>query len=206
MDDNNLQAFLEAQLGDLADEEWIDMYDRNLSDKDRTVLQLLATRLRTHFSRQTYEDLRHGACTPLDIPSDFVAWRRLRILSGLETHAYDCCVNSCCCFLGKYRDLVSCPFCEEPRCNAAGKPRRSFHYSPLIPQLQGLFQSAASIKKMRYRAEVDEAHEPGKYLDIFNGENYRTLRNMQAMSSRTIDSLANYPGQSQSPPQDSDAA
>jgi hypothetical protein len=62
--------------------------ERDLSDRDRTTLQFLATRLCTHFSRQTYEDLRHCACEPLVIPSEFVAWRRLRILSGLETRAY----------------------------------------------------------------------------------------------------------------------
>ncbi|KAF8603375.1 hypothetical protein BDV93DRAFT_523439 [Ceratobasidium sp. AG-I] len=168
LNDADLWAILEAELGDLADDEWIDMYARDLSNRDRTVLQFLASRLRTHFSRQTYDDLRHGACEPLDIPSEFVAWRRLRILSGLETRAYDCCVASCCCFLGKYEGLNRCPFCNEPRYNARGKARRSFHYSPLIPQLQGLFQSASSIKKMRYRAKVEATHEPGKYLDVFD--------------------------------------
>jgi hypothetical protein len=200
--DEDLRALLEAQLGDLADEEWIDMCksflpavimqtlkviildDRFISDKDHTTLQFLATRLRTHFSRQTYNDLRHGACAPLDIPSEFVAWRRLRILSGLETCAYDCCVNSCLCYLGKYADLNACPICAEPRLNPAGKARRSFRYTPLIPQLQGLFQRASSIKNMGYRAETEATHDPGTYTDIFDGENYRTLRNTQVREDR----------------------
>jgi hypothetical protein len=197
LNEAELWDFLHARLGDLADDEWIDMCKsilykvdfakltqnmldaRNLTARDRTVLQFLASRLRTHFSRQTYDDLRYGACEPLNIPSEFVAWRRLRILSGLETRAYDCCVNSCCCFLGKYRDLDSCPFCQERRFNAAGKARRRFHYSPLIPQLQGLFQRAPSIKSMRYRAKAEREHEPGKYFDVFDGRHYHTLRNTQ---------------------------
>ncbi|KAG8729050.1 hypothetical protein FRC10_004331, partial [Ceratobasidium sp. 414] len=60
MDDEVVRAFLDLNLGDLAEDEWIDMYDRFISDKDHEALKFLATRLRTHFSRQTYGDLRHG--------------------------------------------------------------------------------------------------------------------------------------------------
>jgi hypothetical protein len=167
--------------------------DRVLSSRDRTVLQFLATRLRTHFSRQTYNDLRHGVFEPLDIPSEFIAWRRLRILSGLETHVYDCCVHSCCCFLGKYKDLDACPFCKESRFTRAGKPRRLFYYSPLIPQLQGLFQSAAATELLRHRfrdetrtrqeraaraarAQAGGPAEPDVVHDTFDSKAFRTLR------------------------------
>jgi hypothetical protein len=142
-------------------------------------MQFLASRLRTHFSRQTYNDLRHSACEPLNLLSEFVAWRRLRILSGLETRAYDCCVDSCCCFVGKYADLEICSFCDEPRYNAAGKSRRSFHYTPLIPQLQGLFQNGTSIENMRYRAQAEAVHNPETLYDVFDAETYRTLRTTQ---------------------------
>jgi hypothetical protein len=167
--------------------------DRATSSRDKTILQFLATRLRTHFSRQTYNDLRHGVCEPLDIPSKFIAWRRLRILSGLETRAYDCCFNSCCCFLGKYKDLDTCPFCKQNRFTAAGKPRRRFHYTPLIPQLQALFQNAETTEKLRHRARAEakareeqaeravraqagEPVEPETVQDVFDGDAYRTLR------------------------------
>lgn len=96
---------------------------RVLSERDHKTLRFLAARLRTHFSRQTWEDLRHGACEELGLPSDFVAWRRLRILSGLEFRSYDCCINSCVCFLGRYAELNACPICDEPRLNSAGNPR-----------------------------------------------------------------------------------
>jgi hypothetical protein len=151
---------------------------RTITHRDRNILRLLATRLRTHFSRQTYDDLRHGACEELNIPSEFVAWRRLRILSGLETRAYDCCVNSCCCFLGKYQDLTSCPFpsCKEPRFKSNGAPRRLFRYTPLIPQLRGLFQDAQTSKKLGYRVLAEEQYDPEKIQDVFDAEHYRLLR------------------------------
>ncbi|KAG9093159.1 hypothetical protein FS749_014971, partial [Ceratobasidium sp. UAMH 11750] len=176
IDDEIVREFFNLNLGDLAEDEWIDLYDRFISDKDHESLKFLATRLRTHFSRQTYDDLRHGVCEPLNLPSEFIAWRRLRILSGLETHAYDCCVNSCCCYLGKYKDLDSCPFCKEPRYTPAGRTRRVFHYTPLIPQLQGLFQSADMVEKLGYRVQAEALRDPDKIQDVFDAEHYRTLR------------------------------
>ncbi|KAG8739068.1 hypothetical protein FRC10_006209, partial [Ceratobasidium sp. 414] len=58
MDDPELWAFLEQHLGDLAHEEWIDMFNRDLTDRDRKTLRFLASHLRTHFSRTAYNNLR----------------------------------------------------------------------------------------------------------------------------------------------------
>ncbi|KAF8752833.1 Transposase family tnp2 [Rhizoctonia solani] len=175
--DEEMLEILEMELGDLEDSnEWVDMYTRLISTRDRVILQFLATRLRTHFSRQTYDDLRLGACAELKIPSEFVAWRRLRILSDLESRAYDCCVNSCVCFLGKYRNLTLCPYCKEARFNSAGSPRRRFRYSPLIPQLRALFQDPEMAKKLKYRVLCNEIREQGVIQDVFDSEHYLTLR------------------------------
>ncbi|CAE6475319.1 unnamed protein product [Rhizoctonia solani] len=153
--------------------------DRLLSRKDINTFNLLAARLRTHFSRNTYEDLRQGICGDLGLPSEFIAWRRLRIMSGLETRTYDCCINSCCCFLGKHKDLTSCPYCKEPRFNSTGKPRRVFRYTPLIPQLRGLFQNVDMVKKLRYRVELEREYKPDIIQDVFDGAHYRSLRTKQ---------------------------
>jgi hypothetical protein len=161
--------------------------NRILTDQDRKTIKFLAARLRTHFSRATYDDLRLHACEELGLPSDFVAWRRLKVLSNLESRLYDCCIDSCICYLGKYQDLEACPFCNKRRYNAAGKPRRVFSYTPLIPQLIGLFQSAQSVKDMRNRAEHDaaRAREPDRPLsDVLDGEVYRTLLNTRVHEDR----------------------
>ncbi|QRV81075.1 Transposase family Tnp2 protein [Ceratobasidium sp. AG-Ba] len=88
--DGQARALLEEHIGDMDDEEWLNLYDRTLSTNDRTTLQFLATRLRTHFSRQTYNELRYGPCKMLDIP------RRLRwildnpedLVLGLSTDGF----------------------------------------------------------------------------------------------------------------------
>ncbi|KAG9091884.1 hypothetical protein FRC07_011766 [Ceratobasidium sp. 392] len=79
-----MRQILEMHLGDLAMEEWAGMFAPRITGRDYRLLSLLATRERTHFSRQTWDDLRLGVCNELDIPSEFVAWRRLRILSGTK--------------------------------------------------------------------------------------------------------------------------
>jgi hypothetical protein len=139
----------------------------------------LATRLCTHFSHQTYEDLWHGVCEELGIPSEFIAWRRLRVLSGLELCLYDCCVNSCVCFLGKYRDLQACPFCNEARYTAAGKVQHFFRYTPLIPQLQALFQCPKMVADLWYRLRAERVYDPNVIQDVFYGDNYCSLRGTQ---------------------------
>ncbi|KAF8601364.1 hypothetical protein BDV93DRAFT_393532, partial [Ceratobasidium sp. AG-I] len=149
-----------------------------LTERDRKTLIFLASRQRTHFSRAVYDDLRLHACEELGLPSDFVAWRRLKILSGLDSRAYDCCFNSCICYVGKYRDMDRCPKCNLSRLNAQGQPRRSFHYTPLIQQLIGLFQNSTSVENMRHRAKHDawRLQNPGKISDVFDGQLYQTLK------------------------------
>jgi hypothetical protein len=108
-----------------------------------------------------------------------MAWRFLQKLSGLETRVYDCCINSCVCFLGKYRDLQACPFCNEARYTAGGKARRFFRYVPLIPQLQGLFQCPKMVADLRYRRQAERAYDPNVIQDVFDGDNYRSFQGTQ---------------------------
>ncbi|KAF8751525.1 Transposase family tnp2 [Rhizoctonia solani] len=171
-----LRNFLNEHLAELDDDKWEELQARELNPGDRKLLELLATRLRTCFSRSTWNDLRLGVCADYNIPSEFIAWRRLRILAGLDTKTYHCCINSCVCYIGRFDDLQACPFCRERRLNANRKPRRVFHYTPLIPQLRALYQDAAMAAKLRYRDEADQGPEPGVIHDVFDGQDYRRLR------------------------------
>ncbi|KAB5593712.1 Dynein heavy chain, cytoplasmic [Ceratobasidium theobromae] len=66
-----------------------------------------------------------------------------------------------------------------PRYNASGKARHSFHYTPLIPQLQGLFRCPKTVSNLRYRRQAERAYDPNVTEDVFDGENYRSLRATQ---------------------------
>ncbi|KAJ7026055.1 hypothetical protein C8F04DRAFT_1298344, partial [Mycena alexandri] len=80
---------------------------------------------------------------------------------------------SCAAYLGAFRDLTECPYCDEPRLLKTGKPRRMFTYLPIIPCLQGLFQNPKSIQELLYHHNYK--HIPGTISDVFDAEHYRTL-------------------------------
>ena len=90
----------------------------------------------------------------ISIPSIDVIRTRLKFLSGFNISTYDCCINSCCCFLGSYSEHIICPFCGESRYTADGiSARKKFTYSPLIPRLRSYYENRAMCVEMLYRHE-----------------------------------------------------
>ena len=103
--------------------------------------------------------------------------KRVQSLSRFQPIQYSCCVNSCVCFVGPYKDLVKCPNpdCKEARYKADGKLRKYFDYLPLIPRLRAMSANIALVRKMTYRAK--HIHKPGVIKDVFDGIHYRSLLN-----------------------------
>ena len=101
--------------------------------------------------------------------------KRVRSLAGFQPVRYDCCINSCVCFVGPYEDLTECPNCKEARYTTDKKPRKNFDYLPVIPRLKAMLGNSSLAKKMRYRAEY--VHEPGVVKDALDGSHYQSLLN-----------------------------
>ncbi|KIO16102.1 hypothetical protein M407DRAFT_86385 [Tulasnella calospora MUT 4182] len=100
-------------------------------------------------------------------------------LCGLEPELYDCCKNSCMCFVGPYADLTSCRYCQHERFKPDGQPFNRFHYVPLIPQIKALYAGSVSATAMRYRSihELDNFLDPShRITDIYDSSLYRDLR------------------------------
>jgi hypothetical protein len=103
------------------------------------------------------------------------AKRLVRHLSGIVPLAHDMCINTCIAYVGPFGDLETCPYCNTPRYNPivpgerGGRKKtaqRVFHTMPIGPQLQALYRSKESAKKMKYGENklqeiVDEALKPG---------------------------------------------
>jgi hypothetical protein len=143
-----------------------------LTDKDRDNIRAFKLRMMSGMERQTFNQMRHLFRHKLEISSDWVILRRMGILSEIEPIWYDCCINSCIAFTGKYANYTNCPHCQEVRtCN--GKPRRAFGYLPIIPRLQGMFHNLKLVETMRYRANYQ--HDPNSISDIFDSLAYRSL-------------------------------
>ena len=54
-------------------------------------------------------------------------------LAGFRPVHYSCCINSCICFIGPYKDLTECPNCKEAWFKANGKLHKYFDYILIIP-------------------------------------------------------------------------
>lgn len=98
---------------------------------------------------------------------------RAEFLAAFKPIPYDCCVNSCCCYAGPHAAATACPYCQEPRYNPEGRPRKRFTYVPFTPRLTAYYQNKSFIELLSYRANFH--HEPGKIRDIMDGKNYARL-------------------------------
>ena len=120
----------------------------------------------------TFHQMHYTLGGFMDIESECVALRRFTLLTEVEPVFYDCCINSCMCYTGRHKHETHCRFCNEPRIRG-GKVQRHFSYLPLIPHLQGWFQSEAKIQSLLYRDHFE--YTPGRIKDVFDCEHYRRL-------------------------------
>ncbi|KIK73443.1 hypothetical protein PAXRUDRAFT_102087, partial [Paxillus rubicundulus Ve08.2h10] len=87
--------------------------------------------------------------------------------------------KSCIAYTRKYVHHQYCPFCKESHFKSNGKPHHQFMYFPLIPRLQGYFQSLEMIKEMSYHTSYHQ--QPGKISNVFDGEYYQRLLHHQVV-------------------------
>ncbi|KAJ7152445.1 hypothetical protein C8R46DRAFT_1357483 [Mycena filopes] len=149
--------------------------DRNdlLDDKDRDNIRAFSLKLVAQMPRAAYNQMVYTFRHKLDLSSEWVMLHRIAVLARVEPQYYHCCVNSCLAYTGGFAELDECPYCEEPRLSAGGKPRRLFCYLPIIPRLQGYFLNTDWASRLMYRHNY--IHIPGSISDVFDGEHYRNL-------------------------------
>ena len=136
-------------------------------------------------TREAYDALRTAFPELEDISSIYVAQRTAAELSGLYPKYVDCCVNSCCCYAGKYEGLDRCPFpeCNESRRDEGGRPRKRFQYLPIIPRLIALFLDKTTAAKMEYRHRCHETRDAESVTDVFDGALYQELCGQQVTAN-----------------------
>ncbi|EIN05116.1 hypothetical protein PUNSTDRAFT_21122, partial [Punctularia strigosozonata HHB-11173 SS5] len=157
-----------------------------LDEGDLAILRLFALKVTTHMKTDTFEKLPYAFPTQ-DVPSWKTTQTRAAVLSALDPVLYDCCPNSCCCFVGPHSTLDACPYCKESRYDAAGRPRSQFPYLPLTPRLKAYLACPNMAKKMQYRA-CEHSHVPGTMTDIFDGDLYQNLcRTRVSIHGRNLD-------------------
>ena len=96
-----------------------------------------------------------------------------------HSHLVCCCIHSGVCYTGRLATLLQCPHCQENQFDEYGNPCHHFGYIPLIPWLQGFFQSKEQIKLMSYQSN----YEPSKdsMSDVFDSAAYQVLCQKKVM-------------------------
>ncbi|KAF7325517.1 hypothetical protein MKEN_00400800 [Mycena kentingensis (nom. inval.)] len=131
-------------------------------------------KVKTDLGSRAYNMMRRAFPQLKDLPSLTKLQSEVAFISGVKPVKYDCCVKSCCCFVGPYAKLDACPYCDEARRDRRGRPRATFEYLPLIPRLKALFADPDMCEKLMYRARYET--EDGKIRDIFDSFEYERLR------------------------------
>jgi len=149
-------------------------------DKDiMTNLTMFSIRTNAQLPRNLYNVIRAGFREQLGLLSEFKLYKLMDDLSGLKPIPYDCCIQSCCIFVGDYKELNACPSCQTPRYRSTPEgskrvPQQVFHYIPLVPRLQAYFRNAEMQEKLLYRAQYDEkTREVDQIQDVFDCKLYR---------------------------------
>ncbi|KAJ7236802.1 hypothetical protein C8J57DRAFT_1000071, partial [Mycena rebaudengoi] len=144
-----------------------------LSEEDLAILRAFALKTDEHLTNATFEKLAY-AFPSANIATWKVTKSRVEFLAAFRPVSYDCCLNSCCCYVGPHADDQTCPYCKEPRFKADGKARKTFTYVPLIPRLVSYFRNAEMSEQMGYRDRFSP--KPDTMTDVFDGANYQRLR------------------------------
>ncbi|KAF8154332.1 hypothetical protein K438DRAFT_2077030 [Mycena galopus ATCC 62051] len=123
--------------GDIIDEDMereLAEFAEELSDDDLAILRAFALKTEDNLTNATFDKL------PFTFPDSYiptlkVTKARIEFLAAFKPIPYDCCPNSCCCYVGPHAEENKCPYCNEPRFKSNGKARKTFTYVPLIPRL-----------------------------------------------------------------------
>jgi hypothetical protein len=146
---------------------------RKLRDYDLAICRAFAFKVQTNLTDRAFKKIPHAFPQNPPLPKLDALRTRINFLAGFKPEVYDCCTNSCICYVGPHKDLEKCPYCNEPRWRANGKPRKKFTYIPIIPRLVAFAGNREMAEKQQYRAQ--HRHEPGKTTDVFDGTHYRSL-------------------------------
>jgi hypothetical protein len=144
----------------------------DMDERDELIIRAFALKTRDHLTDATFERLP-SVFRDHTLPSWKETRSRVAFLSGLQPMVYDCCPNSCCCFVGPHTQLDKCRYCNAARYSADGRARKSFVYVPLAPRLTALHRDVDLATKMKYRGQCVRSTQG--ITDIFDGTVYLNL-------------------------------
>ena len=149
-----------------------------MDERDKLIVRAFALKTQDHLTNATFQRLS-SVFRDHTLPSWKETRSRVAFLSGLQSVVYDCCPNSCCCFVGPYADLDKCQYCNSARYSTDRRAQKSFVYVPLAPRLVALYRDVDLATKMKYRSQYVQSTQG--ISDIFDGTVYLNLTRKQVV-------------------------
>ncbi|KIK53729.1 hypothetical protein GYMLUDRAFT_63600 [Collybiopsis luxurians FD-317 M1] len=180
-DDNEIDFEQELNCSLLVDDLIDEIFERELADtsyvlseSDITLLCHFALKIGTHMTNKAFAKLTYA------FPDGNVdSWKMTKAhaasLCQFTPERYDCCVNSCVCYVGPHKKETQCPHCEEPQfCPNTKCPRKQFKYLPIVPQLCAFYKSMSMIDKVKYCALYQPSVD-GSINDVMDSKHCQRL-------------------------------
>ena len=159
---------------DFPDDDALPNLAQKLSDLDLAICRAFSYKVQTHTTDEGFQKLPFAFPSISALPSLEKVRSRVAFLAGFKPQHYDCCVNSCCCFVGLHEALSECPYCQQARYRPDGRPRATYTYIPFTPRLISFIGNRRMAEQMQYRARARNVHSD-TITDVFDGSHYRSL-------------------------------
>jgi hypothetical protein len=168
---------------------WMPMTDHHIStivkwlaEYDCAICCAFAYKISTHTTNDAFNKIPYVFPQNPPLPKIDSLHSCIMFLSGFKPKIYQCCINSCVCYVGPHVGLTQWLFCQEDQYKPDGQPRHIFTYIPLIPQLIAFLANAKFASSMCYHHE--HHHQPGKATNVFNLEHYHNLQGQHIKVNR----------------------
>ncbi len=156
-----------------------------LSDVNYQQIKMFDVLICSDLSGKTYNLIQGCFSQELQMNSLYRVHLQIAKLSHVVEHTYDCCLNSCCCFIACFASLNACPYCKEPRYKLDGQtPLQTFHYLPIGPWLKALYLNDKFSELLQFHSTLDL--DSTTIDDVFHGDHYHSLLQKQVQINSQV--------------------
>ncbi|KAG8929626.1 hypothetical protein FRC01_004015 [Tulasnella sp. 417] len=162
VDDSEFRQWLKDSVGENWEEVYHQTQANSLSISDMDNICGFALHHESCMSRRVYRMMGKAFDHRMKLEqSDYLLYRRMDNLSGIQMERYDMCQSSCCAFTRP--DLV----------NLTENPNQVYRVVPITPRLRTAWANKEMAEELMYRAFFSD--EPGSIKDIVNSGHYCSL-------------------------------
>src|SRR5258708_11420060 len=145
-----------------------------LSDVNYQQIKMFNVLIHSDLSGKTYNLIQACFSQELQMNSLYQVHSQIAKLSHVIEHTYNCCVNSCCCFVAHFASLNACPYCKEPCYKSDGQtPLQTFHYLPIGCRLKALYLNDKFSELLQYCSTLDL--DSATIDNVFHGDHYHSV-------------------------------